>query len=228
MNIQKYLIIIKGEDKTDEIVSYEPDRYYVHIKYKDNAKLYTYVKRDFEFYKALAEKDVQKNKFLYNQSNIYNIIKVIEFEKHYRIFFQDGTSKIVLKSELEISENDGQVDFNSDKFSYFKDISKIVSIKTEEGNSLLTNEYEKINFISSDTALYKYFNPKFELDIPVGNSSNIIFPFGANKSQFDAVTNAMNSQISIIQGPPRHGKDTNYFKYYRKYCKKWKNSSSCV
>ena len=47
------------------------------------------------------------------------------------------------------------------KFDCFKEISKIVSVKAEEGIGLLTKEYEKINFIEKDTALYEYLNPTY-------------------------------------------------------------------
>ena len=92
------------------------------------------------------------------------------------------------------------------RFQYYKEISKIVSVKTEEGRSLLTNEYERINFVSNDTALYKYLNPQVGINHLSQDVDNIIFPFGANKSQFQAVRNAMTNQISIIEGPPGTGK----------------------
>ena len=38
------------------------------------------------------------------------------------------------------------------------------------------------------------------------NPGSLIFPFGCNQSQFQAVKNAMGNQISVIQGPPGTGK----------------------
>ena len=49
MNSQKYLILIKGEDKTEEILNYDIDGYYIHINYKNAANMYTYSKKFFEF-----------------------------------------------------------------------------------------------------------------------------------------------------------------------------------
>lgn len=72
--------------------------------------------------------------------------------------------------------------------------------------SLLTNEYKKINYVSSDTALYKYLNPEQKINILDTRLEYLIFPFGANQSQYQAVKNAMNSQITIIEGPPGTGK----------------------
>lgn len=112
-------------------------------------------------------------------------------------------------------ENSDKNIVSSNKFDYFKDISKIVSVKTEEGIGLLTKEYEKINFIAKDTALYKYINPSDQTEnLSNTNLNQLIFPFGANKSQFEAVRNAMKHQISIIEGPPRNRKNSNDTKHY--------------
>ena len=47
MNNQKYLVIVKGEDKTEEVLNYDRDRYYIHINYKNAENMYTYSKKDF-------------------------------------------------------------------------------------------------------------------------------------------------------------------------------------
>ena len=229
MNIQRYLILIKGEDKTEEILNFNNDKYYIHINYRNAEKNYTYAKKDFEFYKDPIEIDIQKYRINFKQGYAYNISKVLKFDKYYRIFFDNNTSIVGLAENIEIIEKDDQKILSSNKFEYFKDISKIVSVKTEEGTELLTKEYEKINFIKKDTALYKYLNPKEKNGNELKqNLDKLIFPFGANKSQFEAVRNAINNQISIIEGPPRNWKNSDYIKYYCKHCKRWQNSCSSL
>ena len=211
MNTQKFLILIKGEDKTEEIISFENNRNCIYINYKNSQKVYPYSKKDFEFYKDPVEINLQKNKIILERGYIYNVVKVLKFERFYRIFFEDSTSRVILDNNVKIVENNNEIILSSNKFQYFKDISKIVSIRTEEGIGLLTKEYEKINIISEDTALYKYFNPSNTMINRINkNEDRLIFPFGANKSQFDAVRKAMNNQISIIEGPPRNGENSNY------------------
>lgn len=113
-----------------------------------------------------------------------------------------------MNAEKPLLENDKDNSKNpsTNILDYFKEISEIVSIKTEEGVSLLTNEYKKINYISNDTALYKYLNPTQKINTKNEEITSLIFPFGANQSQYKAVKNAMSSQISIIEGPPGTGK----------------------
>lgn len=211
MNTQKFLILIKGEDKTEEIIKFENSKNCVYINYKNSQKLYPCSKKDFEFYKDPVEVDLQKNKIVLEQGYIYNVIKVLIFERFYRIFFDDSTSKVIHDNNVKLVEKTIGTQLSHNKFEYFKDISKIVSVRTEEGIGLLTKEYEKINIIPNDTALYKYFNPSEMTKNKIfKNTDRLIFPFGANKSQFEAVRKAMNNQISIIEGPPRNWKNSNY------------------
>ncbi len=215
MNNQKYLVIVKGEDKTEEVLNYDRDRYYIHINYKNAENMYTYSKKDFEFYKEPIEIDMKENKIYLNQGYVYNVVKVLRFDRYYRVFFENNTSIVVKENDVKIVKND-EVAVSSNKFEYFKEISKIVSVRTEEGMGLLTKEYEKINFVEKDTALYKYITHSDRTENLTSSRLNeLIFPFGANKSQFEAVRNAMNNQISIIEGPPRNRKNSDNIEYYR-------------
>ena len=206
MDVNKYLIIIKNEDKTEDIISYKNNNNLVNIKYKSTERMYSYSRKDFKFYKNPTEIDIKDQKIILNQGYVYNVIKILKFESVCKLFFKDGTSIIVSEYTLQLIKNNQPQMLSINKFDYYKDISKVVSVRTEEGKSLLTDEYKGINFISSDTALYKYLNPKTGINKMNVNLNNIIFPFGANKSQFQAVRNAMSSQISIIEGPPGTGK----------------------
>lgn len=208
MNSLKYLILIKGQDKTKEILNYDRDnRNLINVNYINAKKVYTYSSKDFEFYKDPTEINLERNDISLNQGYVYNIVKVMKFDKYYKIFFEDDSSIIAEESNINIVEKNNNTVVSSNKFEYFKEISKIVSVKAEEGTELLTKEYEKINFIERNTALYKYITPTSSFGkLTYSRLNELIFPFGANKSQFEAVRNAMNNQISIIEGPPGTGK----------------------
>ncbi|MBP3596223.1 MAG: AAA family ATPase [Clostridia bacterium] len=206
MNENKYLIIIKNEDKTQDIISYENNKNLITIKYKNSEKTYSYSRKDVQWYNTPIEITIKNQKIILNGGYAYNVIKILKFENWYKLFFADGTSTVVPEQSLQLANNNEPQTLSSNKFDYYKEISNIVSVTTEEGKSLLTDEYEGINFISKVTALYKYLNPQTDISKKNVNLNNIIFPFGANKSQFQAVKNAMSSQISIIEGPPGTGK----------------------
>ena len=95
-------------------------------------------------------------------------------------------------------------------FNYFSEISKKITIKNEETNtedSILGKEYDKISnkSLNKKSALYLFLHPdKFKEK--QNSSQTIIYPFSSNISQSMAIDNAINSQISIIEGPPGTGK----------------------
>ena len=58
MNTQKFLILIKGEDKTEEILNFENHSNCIYINYKNSQKLYPCSKKDFEFLNSLPGKKI--------------------------------------------------------------------------------------------------------------------------------------------------------------------------
>ena len=59
MDVNKYLIMIKNEDRTEDIISYENNKHLINIKYKSTEKIYSYSRRDFQFYKNPTEIDIK-------------------------------------------------------------------------------------------------------------------------------------------------------------------------
>ena len=90
---------------------------------------------------------------------------------------------------------------------YFEDLSLNSPIKIEDSDtSILSNYFNKIECILEDEEVLSYYVEKKPLSITNIDENNLIFPFGINLSQQEAVKNAFLSRISIIQGPPGTGK----------------------
>lgn len=187
MNTEKYLILIKKEDKTEDVSKYCYKQGLVNIHFNSSDKEYTYSKRDFEFYKDPTEIDLNVNDIILQDEHIFNLKKVLLFETYYKIFFEDKTTRVVPSYLVDKVPKNTEKKKSKSIFEYFKDISEIVSIKTEDGTALLTKEYKKINFINRNTALYNYLNPEEFISEWSNSNRAIIYPFGANKSQFNAV-----------------------------------------
>ena len=95
--------------------------------------------------------------------------------------------------------------------NYFKELAAFedqeshkASLINEQKSKSWINVYDKVK-IEPHSVLKKYLNPNITLE-PHHNNSSKIFPFGANTSQISAVANALDNQISIIEGPPETGK----------------------
>ncbi len=90
---------------------------------------------------------------------------------------------------------------------YFEKLSLNSSIKIEESDtSILNNYFNKIESVFEDEEVLSYYLEKKPLNIINIDENSLIFPFGINLSQQEAVKNTFSSRISIIQGPPGTGK----------------------
>ena len=212
MNTRYYMVIIKGEIKTSEIMScvYNRNTKKWDVKF-NTGKTYSYAYLNVE---KLTEPDVL-NPNMYRISRdgreFFNIKAIYVFrstyESYWHICFGNGSERDYRRSDLNIIEsclNQGQ---SSNVFEYIKQIADLSNIRNEEtGEKLLYKRFDKISFVGSDVALAKYLNPSLLQEKRIGREYIPIFPFGCNNSQYKAVKNAMENQISVIQGPPGTGK----------------------
>lgn len=203
MNIEKYLILLKDKDgkfrdRSKDIETYKDYGKVIKVKFYNNDNLYTYTKNNFKIFTNPLNIE---NKIEFNLGNLYNINKILKFDLYYKIFFNDNSTKVTSIKSLQYNSSEN----NNNIFDYFKEIANIVSIKTEDGEALLNRAYQKILFVEKWTALYSYLNPSIKPKDKEFNSI-LIFPFGINQSQYQAVKNAMENQISVIEGPPGTGK----------------------
>ncbi len=206
MDIERFLVILKGEDKTDKVRKFESanDGWRVNVTFLKPPKTYSYAKSNFQFYWNPTEINIDDNSKTLVEGDIFNVEKILKFGPYGKIIFKDGSFKTVPIGNLKLSEKISEI--SEDRFKYFKEISKIVSVITDDGTTLLTKEYEKVNFVERDTALYKYLNSTHENKNKYIDRTPLIFPFGSNLSQYEAVENALTNQISVIEGPPGTGK----------------------
>ena len=203
MNIEKYLILLRDKDgkfrdRSKDIETYKDYGKIIKVKFYNNENLYTYTKNNFKIFTNPLNIE---NKIEFNLGNLYNINKILKFDLYYKIFFNDNSTKVTSVKSLQYNS----LKNNNNIFDYFKEIANIVSIKTEDGEALLNRAYQKILFVEKWTALYSYLNPSIKPKDKEFNSI-LIFPFGINQSQYQAVKNAMENQISVIEGPPGTGK----------------------
>ena len=205
MNPEKQLIIINGKDKTDSIVSmnYTGDGK-CQICFEGSPKVYSYNSCNIRSLKPVRAVD-PSSVIVYVKGASWNgVEKILDFGEYYRFFYDRKWSKSYTKNEVTLTRNCLAEGSSRSLFEYFKEIADAVGIVTEQGQNLLSLQYDRIKGISEETVLSKYFSKKLP-DERRGNKE-LIFPFGLNQSQKAAVENAFSSQISIIQGPPGTGK----------------------
>ena len=205
MNPEKQLIIINGKDKTDSIVSmnYTGDGK-CQICFEGSPKVYSYNSCNIRSLKPVRTVD-PSSVIVYVKGASWNgVEKILDFGEYYRFFYDRKWSKSYTKNEVTLTRNCLAEGSSRSLFEYFKEIADAVGIVIEQGQNLLSLQYDRIKGVSEETVLSKYFSQKGP-DERRGNKE-LIFPFGLNQSQKAAVENAFSSQISIIQGPPGTGK----------------------
>ncbi len=90
-------------------------------------------------------------------------------------------------------------------FNYLKDIAATVGLKTEEGDNILSLSFNSISTIPKNSILSHFFNGTLPSSKKVA-LKQVVFPFGYNLSQLNAVNNVFNHNLSVIEGPPGTGK----------------------
>lgn len=212
MNTRYYMVIIKGEIKTSEIMSciYNKDTQKWDVKF-NNGKTYSYAYLNVE---KLAKPEVL-NPDMYRISRegreFFDIKAIYVFtsacESYWHICFGDGSERDYRQGDLHIIESCLNQSRSADVFEYIKQIAGLSDLKNEEtGEKLLAKRFEKISFVGDDAALAKYLDPSSLQTGQMLHEYIPIFPFGCNNSQYKAVKRAMENQISVIQGPPGTGK----------------------
>lgn len=209
MDRKKIMIVAKGEIITGKVVRCTLNS--VTKKYDitfDNGSTYSYSMQNVLF--MTNPKILQAEDFLIETPDgkkLFDVRWIYEFkegrETYWHLVFNDFELDYK-KSELVIRENCLTDEKSNETFQYLKEVAALSTIRNDKNELVLKKYYEKVDFISDNTALSKYLNPTSKLDKQ--NVRNVIFPFGCNQSQYKAVRSALENQISVIQGPPGTGK----------------------
>lgn len=144
-------------------------------------------------------------KITHNGKNFFNIKYIALFNNQYYHFIFDDFEKTYHVSEINVERSCLLDNGSKDVFSYLKLIADEISVKTEDDIKILSAQYSEMKkHIGEFTAAAKYLSAGKSDKITDNNL--IIFPFGSNASQTEAVRNALTNQISVIEGPPGTGK----------------------
>jgi superfamily I DNA and/or RNA helicase len=205
MNPMNNMIFIKTVDKTVEIESckYAKSKYYV--KYFNAHRVYEYGYSSVRWLSKPKEHSVEKIQVCLNGILLSNVKRIVEFEGYFCVLFLSGISCSYPSDQIELNESCLDNGKTNNILDYFKTLSKYISLKTDDGISLMEKKYNKLNFVDNNTVLATYLDQN-RFPIRKTDISEMIFPFGCNTSQKEAVTKALTNSISVIEGPPGTGK----------------------
>ena len=192
MNTRYYMVIIKGEIKTSEIMScgYNRNTQKWDVKF-NTGKIYSYAYLNVE--KLTDPEVLNPNMYrISREGREFFDVKAIyvfrsRYESYWHICFGNGSERDYHRSELNIVESCLTQSQSSNVFEYIKQIAGLSNIRNEEtGEKLLSKRFDKISFVGSDVALAKYLNPSSLQGKRIGREYIPIFPFGC-KEPYDVM-----------------------------------------
>ncbi|TCT15498.1 superfamily I DNA and/or RNA helicase [Natranaerovirga pectinivora] len=203
MNVERHLILAKGQDKTEEIKKCIYDKGKWQVTFNDN-KVWSYGYNNIKWLKDPIIIN-HENYFVYdNDQPLTGIGKILDFGDYYRIIYKSGYKKIFPRRSIVLKERGLKTKSGQDLLEYLHKLADKVSMKNEEDDySFLSNQFSKLT-INPRSVLANYIENK-----PINKKDNLkqpIFPFGFNLSQKSATEKAITEQISVIEGPPGTGK----------------------
>lgn len=208
MNEENYLILIKKQDLTTKVSSFEYSGSKVRVRFHKSETEYEYHLNHVLILENPQTIVLTEDMAVFNEGHpLFKIKHIQDFGLKLRVCFESGYKKVYDDSQLQIKSNGlNSADAQNIMF-YFRAVSKHVPgfDDDEVGGSFLSKEYKRLNFVHSDSVLnaYLHASPIVKNDLGV---TNYIFPFRYNLSQREALKQALNNTISVIEGPPGTGK----------------------
>ena len=210
MDRSKHLILVKGEDKTGDVVSckYNPLTKKYDVTFQCG-KTYVYNYNSIEWVKSAETPNPAVIRIVHSGRELFKIQAVSVFHAsatdYWYVRFIDGSERTYNFHDLKITYSCLIEDEAQNCMSYLCQLASINELKSDDGEILLQKQYEKLGFVGADTVMAVYMNPQ-KHKVRNYQKGDFIFPFGGNASQFKAVADALSNQVSIIQGPPGTGK----------------------
>jgi len=202
------IFILKGKMRSDvRSCKMHPDRNLYDIVFSDGA-LRWYSVHNVEILKKNHSINPPVRVTRAYDGRVFDVAGIDVFSsersKAYRVYFSNGSVKDYPENYLRIERcvNDEK---SVNVFNYLSDISAFSKIEGQDRTISLLQKFNAVHFISQDSTLADYLRPNSR-PFPNGKTIYPIFPFGCNRSQYEAVTNALSNRLSVIQGPPGTGK----------------------
>lgn len=192
-------------DKTDSILQYKPNSAHISITY-NGGKTYTHPATSVKVLRnpvriplidgAVVEVDGRVRE---------DVVELWRFTDAgtpwWRVFrATKAGERHSMTRHVRLLKDAARTTAGIDVLNYWR---TIVSRIPDKENSL-RQPYETLRFVHPESVLGKFING--DSIESVGGVTPLIFPFSSNISQREAVTNALNHSISVIDGPPGTGK----------------------
>lgn len=204
MDEKKFLVLTRSKhsefkNTTGNVVTVTPSDDKTLVTFL-GGKTFPYNRENVRFFDNPAVINIEDSIILLANGRSKKFDEAFVFGNKYIVLFSEGNSEFHPVADVTITPNIAKHKETRHLIDYYRYIATFLKEETPHVQYYYEN---KLNQIRGDSVLNNFVN-----STPSRNPSpsSIIFPFGMNPSQREAVINALTSQISIIQGPPGTGK----------------------
>lgn len=215
MNLKDVMILVDGQDRTEDIseIHYEPEADRMMLTYQNGAKVYSYSCSRVHKLENPVFVDLKNRAAFIDDMPVFDPQCILDFGERIRIIGYGGKAQTVTPEEFHLLENSADNPYAERILLYLKDISQYTSDQSKESDesdqseqeAFLKREMDRLTYVHPESVLNTYLNQRSiqrnNLDL-----ESVIFPFRFNLSQKRALENALTSSISVIEGPPGTGK----------------------
>lgn len=207
----RFAILIDGAEATARIESCQREGHLYLVKFKGSNKAYRYTGKRLTWLSRPTQTDLA-NCHLYVRGHKTDRAKAAlafscGYDTFWHIIWPDGQVSYLRNEQVVVRSSCLANEKTLGVFNYLKDVAALNPLGCDDPantEGLLAKAYHDIKFIDDHCAAAPYLSADYP--IRAAQRGALIFPFGCNASQRDAVARAFERQISIIQGPPGTGK----------------------
>lgn len=224
MNEPIHYILIKKEGKwvpkSAEISSFEQDDAGMYrVRFTNSSKYYRYSRQNLAYLgnrmREWVDPAPDVNRIFLNGQELSGLKDVWHYaydeQDFWRIVFHSGRYRDYPGECIRVVTNCLCNSRSNDVFDYLKHIAGLNPLgkngeprKNETVQGILEKQYAAISYVGDDTVASLYLG--YSASPKRTEPGNLIYPFGSNASQKEAVRQAFTHQVSIVQGPPGTGK----------------------
>lgn len=206
MDITKFMILIRGEDKTAQIDSFSRDEQNkkIIINYQNGYKSYLYDEINVKILETPEIIALNGRTAYIEDISLYKPQCILDFGEKIRIIQYNGIACTIDAVTFSIVENSADKGNSQQILQYLQEIAQYTTEQKEE-ETFLKQEMKQLTFVHPESVLSQYLLKKPVKTHPI-KIEDVIFPFSFNLSQRTALEQALTHSISVIEGPPGSGK----------------------
>lgn len=191
----------KFVDKCDDIQSIKGKGALLDVTF-NSGKTFSYSRQNVRWITNPREITLD-DKFLFvNGSLVFSVTKIWQFDDWFKVFYDNGKHKSYHGSEIEIRRTVENEPLVKNALAYLKRVAEYLKSE-DDGGDFLASQLEKMRPVEG-CALARFLQKSVVRKTQ--NNASLVYPFGSNYSQMQAVKQAFANDLSVIQGPPGTGK----------------------